>query len=111
MEDEEPVSTPLNPQVKLDRIAETAAETTLDDKGTKLNQANIGSLIRVLRDLKATADYRLYYRKSINQRLIGFTDSHWAGGSADKKSQGEYIFTIKGCGPISWLSRNKIQSL
>ena len=44
MEDAYPVSTPLDPHVKLDEIAE-AAETTLDDKGTKLYQAIVGSLM------------------------------------------------------------------
>ena len=82
MEDAQPVSTPLDPQIKLDGIAETRAETALDDKGTKLYQAIIGSLIRVLRYLKATADYRLHHRKSINGCLIGFTD--WVGDNADR---------------------------
>ena len=45
MEDAHPVSTPLDPHVKLDEIAETTAETALDDKGTKLYQAIVGSLM------------------------------------------------------------------
>ena len=57
---------------------------------------------RVLRYFRATADYRLLYRRSTNGRLIGFTDSDWAGDSADRKSQGGYIFGRNGCGPISW---------
>ena len=60
-----------------------------------------------LRYLKATTDYRLLYRKIINGRLIGFTDSDWAGDSADRKSQGGYIFERNGCGPISWQSRKQ----
>ena len=47
------------------------------------------------------------YRKSTNGRLIGFTDSDWAGDSADRKSQGGYIFGRNGCGPISWQSRKQ----
>ena len=62
---------------------------------------------RVLRYLQATADHPLYYRKSINGRLIGFTDSDWAGDIADRKSQGGYIFGLNGCGSITWQSRKK----
>ena len=41
MEDEQPVSTPLDPHAKLDGLTETAVETAHEDKGIKLYQATI----------------------------------------------------------------------
>ena len=65
-------STPLGPHTKLNKRAESALNdksTVLDNKGIKLYQAIVGSFIpqaghltatrRVLRYLRATADYRL----------------------------------------------------
>ena len=62
---------------------------------------------RVLRYLKATADYLLYYRRSINGCLIYFTGTDWDGDSADRKSQGRYSFSRNGCVSKSWQSRRK----
>ena len=90
--DAQPVSTPLDLHVRLDGIAETALATRPDIAFAvaalcryKANPqtGHITVAKRVLRYLKDTTDYRLYYRGSINRRLIGFTDSDWAGDSAD----------------------------
>ena len=40
----------------------------------------------VLRYLAGTVDYGLDYRRSDGIRLIGFTDSDWAGSVEDRKS-------------------------
>ena len=45
MEDEQPVSTPLDPHAKLDGITESAVETALEDKGIKFYQAILDSLM------------------------------------------------------------------
>ena len=111
MEDEQPASTLLNPHLRLDGIAETApaprpdiafAVAALFRYNANPRTGHITTARRVLRYLKAAADYRLYYRKSINGRLIGFTDSDWAGDNADRNSQGGYIFVRNDCNSISW---------
>ena len=80
MEDEQPVSTPLDPHLRLDGIAETAlalrpgiafAAAALCRYNANPQTGHITIARRVLRYLKTAADYQLYYRKSINGRLIG----------------------------------------
>ena len=45
----------------------------------------------VLRYLAITMDYGLDYRRSNGIRLIGFTDSDWAGSVADRKSTSDVV--------------------
>jgi hypothetical protein len=49
---------------------------------------------RVLRYLKYTADAKLVFSGpgGSSERLVGYTDSDWAGDKYDRKSQGGYIF-------------------
>ena len=116
MQDEQPVSTALNPHLRLDGIAETTlaprpdiefAVAVLGRYDANLRTGRITTARRLLRHLKTATDYRLYYSKSINGRLIGFTDSDWAGDIADRKSQGGYIFGLNGSGSISWQLRKQ----
>ena len=45
----------------------------------------------VMRYLKGTIDFGLYYDNSHEYRLYGYTDADWAGSISDKKS------TSRGC--------------
>ena len=51
-------------------------------------------------------DYGLDYRRSDGVRLIGFTDSYWAGSVADRKSTSGCCFSL-GSGAVSWFSRKQ----
>eukprot|EP00253_Pinus_taeda_P036665 PITA_36665 len=55
----------------------------------------------VLRYLRGTADYGLWYIQVDGVRLEGFTDSDWAGCSIDRKSTSGRIFNI-GSTSVSW---------
>jgi hypothetical protein len=68
---------------------------------------------RVLRYLKATKAAKLCYTSSadlnhagISEELHGYTDADWAGDSADRKSQGGFVFAMGGAA-ISWQSRKQ----
>ena len=55
----------------------------------------------VLRYLRGTYEYGLWYRQMNEVKLHGFTDAHWAGIPTDKKSTSGGIFSI-GSTTLSW---------
>ena len=57
----------------------------------------------VLRYLTGTVDFGLDYRRSNGIRLIGFTDSDWAGSVADRKSTSGCCFSL-GSAATLWFS-------
>ena len=60
----------------------------------------------VLRYLAGIVEYGLDYRRSDGIRLIGFTDSDWAGSVADRKSTFGCCFSL-GSTTVSWFSRKQ----
>ena len=49
---------------------------------------------RVLRYLKDTVDYGVFYRKGGGSDLNGFTDSDYVGDMEDNKSTSGYVFMM-----------------
>ena len=49
-------------------------------------------------------DFGLDYRRSYGIRLVGYTDSDWAGNVADRKSTSGYCFHL-GLAAVSWFSQ------
>jgi hypothetical protein len=60
----------------------------------------------VLRDLRGTSKYGLWYRKTDEVKLHGFTDADWAGSPTDRKSTSGGIFSIRST-IVSWYSRKQ----
>ena len=60
----------------------------------------------VLRYLRGTSGYGLWYRQSDEVRLCGFTDANWAGSPMDIKRTSGGIFSI-GSTTVSWYSRKQ----
>ena len=60
----------------------------------------------VLRYLRGTSRYGLWYRNSDEVKLCGFTDADWAGSPTDRKSTSGGIFSI-GLTIVSWYSRKQ----
>ena len=60
----------------------------------------------VLRFLARTMEYGMDYRRSDGIRLIGFTDSDWAGSVVDQKSTSRCCF-ILGSTTVLWFSRKQ----
>ncbi|BFG14277.1 hypothetical protein CerSpe_005510 [Prunus speciosa] len=65
-----------------------------------------GSAKRILRYLKGTIDYSIWYKSTKDPRLFGYTDNDWTGSIDDMKSTSGYAFTI-GSGIFSWSSRKQ----
>ena len=55
-------------------------------------ETNLTAAKRVLRFLKSTAHRRLQLSSEGDSAITGYTDSDWANNSADRKSQGGYVF-------------------
>ncbi|CAL1358512.1 unnamed protein product [Linum trigynum] len=63
---------------------------------------------RVLRYLKGTKGYGIWYEKGGKEGgcLLGYTDSDYAGDVDDRKSTSGYVFFLVG-GAVSWASKNQ----
>lgn len=65
-----------------------------------------GAAKRILRYIAGTADYGIMYENSYELKLIGFTDSDWAGSLDDHRSNSGNVFLLGGCA-ISWSSKKQ----
>lgn len=70
------------------------------------NETHFRTAKRVLRYIKGTVSYGIWFKKSEELKLIGFTDSDWAGSHDDMKSTSAYVFSI-GSGFFSWNSKKQ----
>jgi len=61
---------------------------------------------RILRYVKGTPSFGIFYAADCPLSLIGYTDSDWAGNGIDCKSTSGYSF-IFGSGPFRWSSKKK----
>jgi hypothetical protein len=60
----------------------------------------------VLRYLKGTYEYGLWYRQMDEVKLHGFMDVDWAGSPTDRKSTSGGIFSI-GSTTVSWYNKKQ----
>ena len=60
----------------------------------------------VLRYIKGTSEYGLWYRQMDEVKLHGFTDADWAGSPTDRKSTSRGVFSI-GSTTFSWYNRKQ----
>ncbi|CAL2260415.1 unnamed protein product [Prunus armeniaca] len=61
---------------------------------------------RILRYVKGTVDYGIFYEANIPINLVGYTDSDLAGSVDDCKSTFGYVFNL-GSGVFSWSSKKQ----
>ena len=62
---------------------------------------------RILRYLQGTKDFGLLYKTSEkSSKLVGFTDSDYAGDQDDRRSTSGYVFML-GTGAVSWSSKKQ----
>ena len=67
---------------------------------------HLGTAKRILRYIRATTNYGIWYKPVANSNLIGFCDSDWASVIDDRKSTSGFIFSL-GSGAISWSSKKQ----
>ena len=61
---------------------------------------------RILRYVKGTNGFGILYIANDDFKLVGYTDSDWAGSIDDRKSTSGYVFNM-GSGAISWASKKQ----
>ena len=124
MSDSKPVSTPVNPDLKL-----VSSESSDEVCNQQMYQAVVGSLLylstktrpdiayavssvarfcakptkehwtavkRILRYLKGTSNLGLLYREDTSAEITGYSDADWAGDVGDRKSTSGYMFLLAG---------------
>ena len=134
MRDSKPISTPVNPDVKL-----VPCQSSEDVCDQQLYQAVVGSLLylstktrpdiaygvgcaarfcakptkehwtavkRILRYLKGTSNLGLLYSSTTSSEIVGYSDADWAGDVGDRKSTSGYVFMLSGAA-ISWKSNKQ----
>ena len=60
----------------------------------------------VMRYIKGTIEFRLYYNRDHDYRLYGYTNSDWEGCVAERKSTSGGCYCV-GCAMISWFSKKQ----
>ena len=61
---------------------------------------------RILRYVNGTKGFGILYTTNDNFKLVGYTDSDWAGSLDDRKSTSGYMFHM-GSSAISWASKKQ----
>ncbi|KAF5759181.1 putative RNA-directed DNA polymerase [Helianthus annuus] len=61
---------------------------------------------RILRYIKGTINHGILYSKGSKGKLVGYSDSDYAGSVDDSKSTSGYVFNL-GSGAIAWQSRKQ----
>ncbi|KAG8479014.1 hypothetical protein CXB51_028903 [Gossypium anomalum] len=70
------------------------------------NEDHFRAAKRVLRYIKGTLSYGMQFCKAKRLRLVGYTDSDWAGSKDDMKSTSGYVFTL-GSTIFCWSSKKQ----
>ncbi|KAL0318765.1 UNVERIFIED_CONTAM: Retrovirus-related Pol polyprotein from transposon RE1 [Sesamum angustifolium] len=71
------------------------------------SQVHYAAAKRILRYLRGTKDFGIWYKSTNNAKLVGYTDSDWAGSVDDMKSTSGYTFHL-GQEYFLGLPRNKL---
>ena len=71
-----------------------------------LKESHMTALKRIIKYVKTTVEFDVWYSKDINDVLTGYSDADWARNANDRKS------TLRGCfyvgnNPVSWMSKKQ----
>ena len=69
-------------------------------------ESNIIALKRIIKYVKATTDFGVWYSKNTNDVLAGYSDANWAGNADDRKSTSGGCFYV-GNNLIPWMNKNQ----
>jgi len=73
---------------------------------SKPSEVHMGTAKRVLRYLRGTLEFGVFYQPCSDPRLIAYSDSDWGGSVDDMKSTSGYTFSF-GSGVFSWNSKKQ----
>ncbi|KAG8488945.1 hypothetical protein CXB51_017000 [Gossypium anomalum] len=83
-----------------EKLSSTSEHDQVDEK------AHFKAAKRVLRYVKRTLGYGVKFERAEELKLVGYSDSDWAGSVDDMKSTSGYFFTL-GSGVFSWSSKKQ----
>nr|XP_008381615.2 uncharacterized protein LOC103444468 [Malus domestica] len=72
----------------------------------RLTETHLQTAKRVLRYVKGTISFGVFYKKGGTEELVGYTYSDYVGDQNDRKSISGYVFTLSS-GAISWSSKKQ----
>lgn len=61
---------------------------------------------RIMRYLRGTVEFGVFYEKGGDEELVGYTDSNYAGDLNDRKCTSGYVFML-GSGAVAWSSKKQ----
>ena len=64
------------------------------------------ALKRIIKYVKTTADFGVWYSNDINDVLAGYSDTDWVGNANDRKSTSGGCFYV-GNNLVSWMSKKQ----
>ena len=73
---------------------------------TSPSKVHFGVAKRILRYLKGTLDFGIWFESTADLNLFGYCDSDWASCVDDSKSTSSYVFSL-GSGVFSWNSKQQ----
>ncbi|MCO5549138.1 hypothetical protein L7F22_002604 [Adiantum nelumboides] len=67
---------------------------------------HLDAVRRILRYVRATLDYTLFYDAGTRVHVHGYTDSDWVGSSSDRRFTNGYMFSF-GSPAVTWSSKKQ----
>ena len=67
------------------------------------------ALKRIIKYVKTTAEFGVWYSKDTSDVLAGYSDADWAGNADDRKSTSGGCFYVEN-NLVSWISKSKTPS-
>jgi len=68
--------------------------------------SHLNAVKRIIKYVKGTKNFGVYYSRNSNKNLVGYCDADWAGCADDRKSTSGGCFFL-GNNLISWLSKKQ----
>ena len=69
-------------------------------------ESHMIALKRIIKYVKTTANFGVWYRKDTNDVLAGYSDADWARNADDRKSTSRCCFYV-GNNLVSWISKKQ----
>ena len=69
-------------------------------------ESHMTTLKRIIKYVKTTAEFGVWYSKDTSDVLAGYSDVDWVGNADDRKSTSRGCFYV-GNNPVSWMSKKQ----